>query len=103
MRGQWARLWTGLKAQNPPTKLQPEVGVMCSVMVLGWSACQGTAHRLHHIPAPCSLPSQAAVSSVVMPRQSPQGGCFPGSGSQTPAFGGSGEQVIPPAICFTAA
>lgn len=90
MGGQWARLWMGLKAQNPPTKLRPEVGVMCSVMVLGWSACQGTAHRLHHIPTPSSLPSQAAV---VMPHQHPQGGFgFPGSGSQAPAFGGSGNR-----------
>lgn len=63
MGGQWARLWMGPKAQNPLTKLQPEVGVMCSVMVLGWSAFQGAAHRLHHIPAPCSLPSQAAGNS----------------------------------------
>lgn len=38
MEGHWDRLWTGLKAQDPPTKLQPEawslsVGIMFRVIV----------------------------------------------------------------------
>lgn len=38
VEGHWARLWTGLKAQDPPTKLQPEawslsVGIMFRVIV----------------------------------------------------------------------
>lgn len=38
VEGHWDRLWTGLKAQDPPTKLQPEawslsVGIMFRMIV----------------------------------------------------------------------